>query len=558
MDSLFPVSLALLSLTALLPAQLSGNYTIDPAGGPGIYVTFQDAVNAAVTSGVSGPVTFVVTPGTYTESVSIVHIPGASATNTVTFLALIPGHVHMVGATTHTFRFSGNTTARTGWVVFDGLDFVSAPGRAIFATAFTDGCEVRNCIFGPNHRASASSGFYDALIEVTGGTVLLTTDIGWNVHHNQFTFTDTVSPRQGWGIVMWQCGGWTIHHNVCNLNGCNIAIYMTNENRRLDTVYNNVFFGSLNSTGGQYTVIKADSANYDNDFVNNSFYVTMPGQGLGSIIASDGITGIGTVPTTTNRIRGNVFHLTGVGTCIDQDTPPGSPLPDPFFSDHNVFHAPNGSIGRLGNSDFTTLAAWQAATGQDAASVQADPLYRNVASNPPDLRIRPGSPAKDLALLTPAYVTTDLLGRPRDALPDAGAYEGTSFIATYGQGCPGTGSLVPSLTHSAFVGLGLPVSINLENALANTVAVSIVGFSRTMYGTTPLPFDLGGGCFVLASPDSTGFTVTSGTGTASTGLFVPNDSNLLGLELFWQWAVVDAGSPSPFGIAMSNAAEMQL
>lgn len=550
MHPLFPVSCALLSLTALLPAQLSGNYTIDPAGGPGIYVTFQDAVNAAVSSGVSGPVTFVVNPGTYTESVSIVQIPGASATNTVTFLALVPGLVHLVGATTHTFSFSGVTAARAGWVVFDGLDFMSAPGCAIFATSFTDGCEVRNCTFGPNHRPATGS--RDALIEVTGGT----TDVGWKVHHNQFTFPNRVS-RTAYGIYMQQCGGWTIHHNVCDLNGCNYGVYMINQNRRLDTVYNNVFFGSLytSTSATSVAVIKADVSNYDNDFAHNSFYVTMSGS-AGSIIASSGLGG--TVPAT-NRIRNNVFHLTGVGTCIVQALDATTQLPRPFVSDGNVFHAPAGEIGRLGgtNPGITTLAAWQAASGQDAASVQADPLYRNVASNPPDLRFQPGSPAQNLSVLTPAYVTTDLLGRLRDALPDAGAFEGTSF-ATYGQGCPGTGSLVPAISHSGTLALGSPVSIDLQNALGNAVAVSIVGFSRTMYGPTPLPFALGGGCFVLASPDVTSFVVTSGSGTASAGMFIPNDITLLGLDLFWQWAVLDAASPSPFGIATSNGGALQL
>ncbi|MBP9180934.1 MAG: right-handed parallel beta-helix repeat-containing protein, partial [Bacteroidia bacterium] len=65
---------------------LSGNYTINPSGsGLTNYTTFTAARTDLVNCGVSGPVTFTVSAGTYTEQVLLTAISGASSTNTITF-----------------------------------------------------------------------------------------------------------------------------------------------------------------------------------------------------------------------------------------------------------------------------------------------------------------------------------------------------------------------------------------------------------------------------------------------------------------------------------------
>jgi hypothetical protein len=80
------VAAALVLLTMPAFAQLSGTYTIDPAGtGTSNYASFTAAVSALTTSGVSGPVTFNVAAGTYNEQIVIGAITGSSATNRVTF-----------------------------------------------------------------------------------------------------------------------------------------------------------------------------------------------------------------------------------------------------------------------------------------------------------------------------------------------------------------------------------------------------------------------------------------------------------------------------------------
>jgi len=63
---------------------LNGTYTIGGAGAD--FATISAAVNHLMGCGVSGPTTFLINSGTYYESINMVGaIPGASATNTVTF-----------------------------------------------------------------------------------------------------------------------------------------------------------------------------------------------------------------------------------------------------------------------------------------------------------------------------------------------------------------------------------------------------------------------------------------------------------------------------------------
>ena len=66
--------------TALAP--LAGTYTI---GAGGTYPTFAAATSDLTMRGVSGPVTFQVGSGTYTEQVALTTPGGASSTNRIVF-----------------------------------------------------------------------------------------------------------------------------------------------------------------------------------------------------------------------------------------------------------------------------------------------------------------------------------------------------------------------------------------------------------------------------------------------------------------------------------------
>src|ERR1039458_3721644 len=72
--------------SATYAAAMSGTYTINASGsGTTNYTTFTLAASALTTNGVAGAVVFNVSAATFTESITIGAITGASAANTITF-----------------------------------------------------------------------------------------------------------------------------------------------------------------------------------------------------------------------------------------------------------------------------------------------------------------------------------------------------------------------------------------------------------------------------------------------------------------------------------------
>ena len=78
----FLVILILTLSSSTAYCQLSGTYTI---GDSQDYPDIEAASNELYNIGVNGPVVFNIVPGTYSVHVTIPHIVGSSAINTVTF-----------------------------------------------------------------------------------------------------------------------------------------------------------------------------------------------------------------------------------------------------------------------------------------------------------------------------------------------------------------------------------------------------------------------------------------------------------------------------------------
>jgi hypothetical protein len=126
-------------------AQLNGTYTI---GSGGNYSSFTAAISALSSSGVSGPVTFNVLPGTYTEQITISPVSGASSINTITFDGIDP--------TSRTLQYS--VTSSYGRVVtLNGADYIrirnlainsthSSYGYGILFTSQADYNEITDCV----------------------------------------------------------------------------------------------------------------------------------------------------------------------------------------------------------------------------------------------------------------------------------------------------------------------------------------------------------------------------------------------------------------------------
>jgi PKD repeat protein len=117
-------------------ATLAGTYTIDPSQSPSTsnFVSFSNAALALQECGVTAPVNFQVAAGTYTERVELNEIPGASATNAVSFVGAGRGSTIITNDATGT----GDMVT----VLFNGVDYVTFRDMTISATDLTNGVGV--------------------------------------------------------------------------------------------------------------------------------------------------------------------------------------------------------------------------------------------------------------------------------------------------------------------------------------------------------------------------------------------------------------------------------
>src|SRR5690606_6492118 len=173
-----PIALPLFLLAAALPAQMAGSYLIDPTGG-GDFASFAEASNELFVHGVAGPVTIDVVPGTYIESVLVLPMVGTSTSKPVMFRSQQgPGTVFLQGNGGDIFAMQGWSFAPIRSLVFDGLDFIGAPGHAISGTTYVADIEIRNCTFQSGHQSSALG--EDRHAEIVGENS--DRDGGWHWH----------------------------------------------------------------------------------------------------------------------------------------------------------------------------------------------------------------------------------------------------------------------------------------------------------------------------------------------------------------------------------------
>ena len=111
-----------------------------------------------------------------------------------------------------------------------------------------------------------------------------------------------------------------------------------------------------------------------------------------------------------------------------------------IVSDRNVLFA-NGSggfVGQYGSTDAATLAAWRTASGKDANSFSADPMFVSEAGSDPDLHIRTNATTPVESAGVDAGVADDIDSESRGSLTpvDIGADAGDFLAIGAGNSAP--------------------------------------------------------------------------------------------------------------------------
>ncbi|MBE7477771.1 MAG: hypothetical protein HS131_13715 [Ignavibacteriales bacterium] len=229
------------------------------------------------------------------------------------------------------------------------------------------------------------------------------------------------------------------------------------------------------------------------------------------LISGSGVTG-GTTGAVNKRdaaniwvMVDNIFHnerSNGTGTGFHYGAQFTNSTSTTWNMNYNDYYSngTGGLLGRWGTADVDSLLEWQTATGQDANSMNLDPLLVSES----DLRPYLNSPVIDAG--TPvAGITTDILGATRNATtPTMGAYE---------EGAPLPSVLDPTdVTATAVSDVQINVAFTPNPSSNNVVIVyNLTGIFTAPTGAPPVVGDpFAGGTLLyngLTSPyNHTGLT----------------------------------------------------
>jgi len=263
----------------------------------------------------------------------------------------------------------------------------------------------------------------------------------------------------------------------------NYGIWYASDASTVTQIHNNVIY-NIKADGDQSAINYNPigiyvSAGGNLQIYYNSIYLS--GSTLGSSYSGQSIgVGIASGITLVN-LRNNIIQnsmTTAAGTGVNKTYAVYCLSPNTAFTAINnndyFVNGINPQIGYLAG-DFATLAAWKGATGQDIASINADPLYTSTSNL--TLSTSPASPAIGFAIPLSGIVDDDILSNLRSlSFPTIGAYEYTAVVPTVfnvsgsGEYCQGSSGLTVTLSGSE-TGVNYQLmkdNVNLGDVVAGT------------------------------------------------------------------------------------------
>jgi parallel beta-helix repeat protein len=415
---------AVISALIAVPAaaQLSGAYTVDNTlpTGSGNYNSFTDAVTALVAQGVSAPVTMNVFNGAgpYVGFGIPTAITGASSTNTITFIAA-PGNSPVVsgpaGANVQTIKLGTAATAGSGpnHIRLVGLTVQGAPSGAAILAAGCDnirisGCTVLNCGTGIYFVFTVNSVIEDCDISgcgMTPGTPGAATYVGGITTYSSANFNLIQRNR--------------VHD--CPANG----IFMGAGGSNTAQVWNNVVINNFvwNCPGASTYPGGIALRRITNSTVSNNSVVMPAGSNSNGLHITASTLAVTPPVGPAAEISNNIIRHEGTGACVGFDV---TTAVVPLVFDYNHYDAAGtGPVGRVGTTNFVTLAAWQACTAPNLAGKEVNSIAGPAGFlSSTDLHITPASAAFNSGS-TVALVADDIDTQPRPiaGIPDRGADE---------------------------------------------------------------------------------------------------------------------------------------
>lgn len=510
---------------------MNGTYTINPSGsGAANYVSFTAALSALQCGGISGPVVFNVSAGTYNEQISFVPVLGASATNTITFQSAtgVASSVTVSsasGSENFVINFNGADFFRIRNITITNSGNTSGFYNVVQFTNSADNNELRGCVLSNavptsgnlvNVNNSRNSNIKFAGCTFIGGSY----GIFWqSITSSPFARileidTCTFTNQNNYGIYVYYQDSVRIRNNTITTNSSNTNYYGINA---IGTFINNFItnntitgftggFGiSLNSFGNNgnagnislvaNNIIQGGSgtstayglfSSFSNftHFLHNTVNLTSTSGVCYPFFSNSTL--------QSSILANNIFQSTSTGTGSYALYNSGS-----FSSctiNNNAYFVAAGNLGFVGSTNRADITALRTGTGQDVNS------FSRRADFISSTNLRLNSPCFD-NLGTNSYLSfvgTDIDGQTRNAsTPDVGAYEysATAFDAQ-----------VRTITApTAYSGSAQTVSARIINRGSTTITSVALGYNVNDGSVTSQTFT----GLSLAPCDSTVLTFTT-------------------------------------------------
>lgn len=433
------------------------------------YKTIQSAIDA-LQNGIESAVTFLIESGTYTEYLTIPEIDGVSAENTVTFRSQTGNYEDVViKYDTYSPQSSFEGDATQGIVNVNGADYITfsnltlTTGNESYHTVVLvrnkaehvtiDSCYIYRAeniastnvrLVYANSKDGTTNNNYFTLSNSTlkGGYTGVNVSGNWKTKQIGAKIIGNTFEGQGAQAIIISLGEthavvdgnivrktvessksvWCIDLRLSE--GAQISNNYVSVNLST-TVCHGLYIRDINGTAEAPEYIYNNVVDLTNGASDNSYAVYFNKSGKNIIFANNTVrtSGASVYPLYVQKSSTNFQVINNL--LYSEDMPaawlPGAKYVSRF--EHNLLYSEAGKFGKIGATEYEDIAAWRTAVGGTTDITEAVQFESNEVLRPVDKGNLVSAEPLD-------FVTTDITGRDRAAVPTIGAYEWKDKIGT--------------------------------------------------------------------------------------------------------------------------------
>lgn len=464
---------------------MHGTYLVG-ASNAAKYKTIQSAIDA-LQNGIESAVTFLIEPGTYTEYLTIPEIDGVSAENTVTFRSQTGNREDVViKYDTYSAQSSFEGDATQGIVNVNGADYITfsnltlTTGNESYHTVVLvrnksehvtiDSCYIYRAeniastnvrLVYANSKDGTTNNNYFTLSNSTlkGGYAGVNVSGNWETKQTGARIIGNTFEGQGAQAIIISLGeanavvdGNIVRKTVESSKSVWCIDLRLSEGAQISnnyvyinlatTVCYGLYIRDINGTEDAPEHIYNNVVDVTNAASDNSYAVYFNKNGKNIIFANNTVrtSGASVYPLYVQKSNTN-FQV--INNLFYSEDLPAVWLPSAKYVskfEHNLLYSESGKFGKIGDAEYNDIAAWRTAinsTTDISESVQFESAEV----------LRPKDKGNLVSAQVLDFVTTDITGLKRAAVPTIGAYEWKDRIGT---GCrsaePGSIRIFPTIT----------------------------------------------------------------------------------------------------------------